>query len=237
LYFFNAIVFQVFFMSKISPSILSADFSRLGQEIKAVEDAGADYIHIDVMDGHFVPNITIGPLIIKAAKKCTKLPLDVHLMISDPDRYIDDFIDAGSDILTVHAEAALHLNSTLSRIKSRGIKAGVSINPSTPLDVLDYVLDISDMVLIMSVNPGFGGQKFIENSIQKIKTLRAILNKNNFPAELNVDGGINTDNIRKIAEAGADVFVSGSGIFGTPDYKQTITRMKELISKSNQILV
>lgn len=224
-------------MSKISPSILSADFTKLGDEIKSVEEAGADYIHIDVMDGHFVPNITIGPLIVKAARKCTMLPLDVHLMISDPDKYIDDFIDAGSDILTVHAEAATHLNRALSHIKSRGIKAGVSVNPSTSLNALEYVLDISDMVLVMSVNPGFGWQKFIENSLIKIRTLRGIIDKNNYRAELNVDGGINTGNIKDIAEAGADVFVSGSGIFGTDDYKATISKMKELINQAKMPLV
>ncbi|MBN2039031.1 MAG: ribulose-phosphate 3-epimerase [Spirochaetes bacterium] len=223
-------------MGKISPSILSADFSRLGEEIKAIEEAGADYIHIDVMDGHFVPNITIGPLIVKAAKKVTKLPLDVHLMISDPDRYLDDFIEAGSDILTVHAETCPHLNRTITYIKEKGVKAGVSLNPSTSLSSLDYILEFVDMVLIMSVNPGFGGQKFIENTIQKIELLRILIDKNNFDIELNVDGGINTDNIEKIAKAGANVFVSGSGIFNTEDYKKTITLMKDLINKANQMM-
>jgi ribulose-phosphate 3-epimerase len=224
-------------MGKISPSILSADFSRLGEEIKAVEQAGADYIHIDVMDGHFVPNITIGPLIVKAVKKITRLPLDVHLMISEPDRYLDDFIDAGSDILTVHAEAAVHLNRTIAHIKEKGIKAGVSLNPSTPLSALDYVLEFADMVLLMSVNPGFGGQKFIPNTLQKIETLRTLIDNNNYDTELNVDGGINIDNIEKIAAAGANVFVSGSGVFGTADYKQTINLMKDLIKRASQMIV
>ncbi|MFH0975902.1 MAG: ribulose-phosphate 3-epimerase [Spirochaetota bacterium] len=223
-------------MGKISPSILSADFSKLGEEVTAVEKAGADYIHIDVMDGHFVPNISIGPLIVKAVRKITALPLDVHLMISDPDKYIDEFIDAGSDILTVHAEAATHLNRTIAHIKERGIKAGVSVNPSTPLSSLDYILEFVDMVLIMSVNPGFGGQKFIANSIQKIETLHATIDKNKLDIEINVDGGINIDNIEKIAKAGANVFVSGSGIYGTSNYKQTISLMKDLISKANQMM-
>lgn len=223
-------------MSKISPSILSADFTRLGEEIKAVEKAGADYIHIDVMDGHFVPNITIGPFIVKAVKKIAKLPLDVHLMIENPDYYLDDFIKAGSDILTVHAEAAPHLNRTINYIKKSGIRAGVSLNPSTPLSVLEYIIEYIDMVLIMSVNPGFGGQSFIENIIPKIEILHNLISKNNYDIELNVDGGINVDNIERIARAGANVFVSGSGIYGTTDYKQTISLMKDLISKANQMM-
>ncbi len=223
-------------MSKISPSILSADFTKLGEEIMAVEKAGADYIHIDVMDGHFVPNITIGPFIVKAVKKIAKLPLDVHLMINNPDNYLDEFIKAGSDILTVHAEAAPHLNRTINHIKKSGIKAGVSLNPSTPLSALDYILEYVDMVLIMSVNPGFGGQTFIENTIQKIEAVHNLITKNNYDIELNVDGGINVNNIEKIAKAGANVFVSGSGIYGTTDYKQTISLMKDLISKANQMM-
>jgi ribulose-phosphate 3-epimerase len=223
-------------MGKISPSILSADFSKLGEEVKAVEKAGADYIHIDIMDGHFVPNISIGPLIVKAVKKIASIPLDVHLMISDPDKYTDEFIEAGSDILTVHVEAATHLNRTITHIKERGIKAGVSLNPSTPLSSLDHILEYVDMVLIMSVNPGFGGQKFIANSIQKIEALRTIIDKNKLDIEINVDGGINIDNIENVAAAGANVFVSGSGIYGTSNYKQTISLMKDLISKANQMM-
>ncbi len=223
-------------MGKISPSILAADFSRLGEEIKAVEKAGADYIHIDVMDGHFVPNISIGPFIVKAVKKITNLPLDVHLMIADPDKYIDEFIDAGSNILTVHVEAATHLHRTVTHIKERGIKAGVSLNPSTPLSSLDYILEYVDMVLVMSVNPGFGGQKFIDSIIPKIETLRAMIDKNKLGTELNVDGGITISNIEEIAGAGANVFVSGSGIYGTPNYKETISLMKDLIRKANQMM-
>lgn len=223
-------------MRKISPSILSADFTRLGEEIKAVESAGADYIHIDVMDGHFVPNISVGPLIVKAAKKVTTLPLDVHLMIADPDRYLDDFISAGSDILTVHAEATVHLHRTINYIKKKGIKAGVSINPATPLSSISQILEYVDMVLIMSVNPGFGGQKFIESSLNKIQALRNIINQYNYNIELNVDGGINIDNIEKIAAAGADVFVSGSGIYGTPDYADTIRIMKEYIRRADKMM-
>jgi ribulose-phosphate 3-epimerase len=223
-------------MGKISPSILSADFSRLGEEIKAVEKAGADYIHIDVMDGHFVPNISVGPFIVKTVRKLTNLPLDVHLMITDPDRYIDDFIDAGSNILTVHVEAATHLHRTVTHIKERGIKAGVSLNPSTPLSSLDQILEYLDMVLIMSVNPGFGGQKFIDSIIPKIESMRAMIDKNKLETELNVDGGININNIEEIAAAGANVFVSGSGIYGTPNYKETISLMKDLIRKANQMM-
>ncbi|MCU0822867.1 MAG: ribulose-phosphate 3-epimerase [Spirochaetes bacterium] len=218
-------------MEKISPSILSADFCRLGEEIKSVEDAGADYIHIDVMDGHFVPNITIGPFVVKAAKKAAGRPLDVHLMISDPDRYIDEFVNAGSDILTVHAEAVIHLHRTISYIKEKGVRAGVSINPSTPISAIELILEYVDMVVIMSVNPGFGGQKFIESVLPKISGLRNIIEKKNYNIELEVDGGITVDNIGKIAAAGANVFVSGSGIFGTKDYKKTIRLMRENIKK------
>lgn len=224
-------------MGQISPSILSADFTRLGEEIKAVEKAGADYIHIDVMDGIFVPNISVGSLIVRAAKKATSLPLDVHLMITDPDRYLDDFISAGSSILTVHAEATVHLHRTISYIKEKGIKAGVSINPATPLSAISHILEYVDMVLIMSVNPGFGGQKFIESSLKKIQALRNIINQYNYNIELNVDGGINLDNIERVAAAGADVFVSGSGIYGTKDYAKTISMMKEYIKKAHKMIV
>ncbi len=221
-------------MEKISPSILSADFGRLAEEIKAVETAGADYIHIDVMDGHFVPNITIGPLIVKAAKKAAKLPLDVHLMISDPDQYIDDFIAAGSDIITVHVEATIHLHRTISYIKEKGARAGVSLNPATSLTNIEQILEYVDLVLIMSVNPGFGGQKFIESSLGKIEDLYNIIKKKNFDIELMVDGGVNVDNIEKIASAGASAFVAGSGVYGTPDYKETIKLMKERIRKGHE---
>ena len=214
-------------MKKIAPSILSADFARLGEEIKAIEAGGADYVHIDVMDGQFVPNITIGPLIVEAARRVTTLPLDVHLMIVDPDRYIPDFAKAGSDIIVVHAEATNHLHRTVQLIKSLGKKAGVSLNPATPLNVLDHVLEDLDLVLLMTVNPGFGGQSFIEACIPKIQTLRATMDRRGIEAELEVDGGVKTDNIARIAHAGADVFVAGSAVFSTPDYAATIAELKK----------
>jgi len=213
-------------MKKIAPSILSADFCRLGEEIKAVEAAGADYIHVDVMDGHFVPNITIGPLIVDAVRKITRLPLDVHLMIENPDRYIPDFAAAGADIIVVHAEASIHLHRSIQLIKSLGKKAGVSLNPATPLNYLEYVLADLDLVLLMTVNPGFGGQSFIEESLPKIKALRAMVDKRGLEAELEVDGGVKVDNIARISHAGADVFVAGSAVFGSSDYVSTIKALK-----------
>ena len=215
-------------MKKIAPSILSADFSRLGDEIRAVEAAGADYIHIDVMDGHFVPNITIGPLIVEAARRVTSLPLDVHLMIEAPDLYIPDFAAAGADIIVIHAETVNHLHRTVQLIKSLGKKAGVSLNPATPLNVLDYVIADLDLVLLMTVNPGFGGQSFIEACLPKIQALRAMLDRRGGEAELEVDGGVKASNIARIAHAGADVFVAGSAVFGSPDYAATIAEMKRL---------
>lgn len=213
-------------MKKIAPSILSADFARLGEEIRAVEAAGADYIHIDVMDGHFVPNITIGPLVVDAVRKITSLPLDVHLMIESPDRYIQDFAAAGADIIVVHAEASIHLHRSLQLIKSLGKKAGVSLNPATPLNYLEHILGDLDLVLLMTVNPGFGGQSFIEESIPKIKALRGMLDRRGSEAELEVDGGVKTDNIARIAHAGADVFVAGSAVFNSSDYAATIKALK-----------
>jgi ribulose-phosphate 3-epimerase len=213
-------------MKKIAPSILSADFSRLGEEIAAIEAAGADYVHIDVMDGQFVPNITIGPLIVEAARRATKLPLDVHLMIVDPDRYIPAFAEAGADIIVVHAEATHHLHRTVQLIKSLGKKAGVSLNPATPLAALDYVLDDLDLVLLMTVNPGFGGQSFIEACIPKIQALRGMMDKRGLETELEVDGGVKVDNIARIAHAGADVFVAGSAVFNSANYAETIAEMK-----------
>jgi len=216
-------------MKKIAPSILSADFTRLYEEIKAVERAGADYIHIDVMDGHFVPNITFGPLIVKALKRITPIPLDVHLMISEPDKFIETFINAGADIVTVHAEASLHLHRTVQKIKSMGKRAGVSLNPATPLDVLDYILDELDLVLLMTVNPGFEAQEFIDSVVPKIKKLRDEIDKRNLRCEIEVDGGINEDTISIASSAGADVFVAGSAIFYSKDYGETIKRMRERI--------
>lgn len=215
-------------MKKIAPSILSADFCRLGEEVRSVAAAGADYIHIDVMDGHFVPNITIGPLVIEAVRKVTNLPLDVHLMITEPDRYIPDFAAAGADIIVVHAEACWHLHRTVQLIKSLGKKAGVSLNPATPLQQLDHVIDELDLVLLMTVNPGFGGQSFIEACIPKIQSLRAMLDRRGLEAELEVDGGVKPDNIARISHAGADVFVAGSAVFGSNDYKATIGDLKRL---------
>ncbi|HYS44334.1 MAG TPA: ribulose-phosphate 3-epimerase [Geobacteraceae bacterium] len=213
-------------MKKIAPSILSADFARLGDEVRAVAAGGADYIHIDVMDGHFVPNITIGPLVVAAVKKVTQLPLDVHLMIANPDLYIADFARAGADIIVVHAEATHHLHRTVQLIKSLGKRAGVSLNPATPLNCLDYVLEDLDLVLLMTVNPGFGGQSFIEACLPKIHALRGMLDKRGLDTELEVDGGVKTDNIDRISHAGANVFVAGSAVFGSSDYATTIAELK-----------
>ena len=208
---------------KVAPSILSADFSRLGEEIRAVEAAGADIIHIDVMDGHFVPNITIGPLIVQAARKVTKLPLDVHLMIENPELYIADFAKAGADYLTVHAEAAYHLHRLVQSIREhKGVKAAVSLNPATPLEALDYVLGDLDMVLIMSVNPGFGGQAFIPSQLDKIRALRKRIDDRRLDLEIEVDGGVKTDNAAEVAAAGADILVAGSAVFGAKDYAAAI---------------
>jgi len=215
-------------MKKIAPSILSADFSRLGDEIRAVEAAGADYIHIDVMDGRFVPNITIGPLIVAAARKVTELPLDVHLMIVEPERYLADFAAAGADIIVVHAEATNHLHRLIQQIKGLGRKAGVSLNPATPLNCLEHILEDLDMAMLMTVNPGFGGQSFIESCIPKIQALREMLDLRGCTAEIEIDGGVNTSNIARIAHAGADVLVAGSAVFGSSDYRATISRLKQL---------
>ncbi len=217
-------------MGKIAPSILSADFTRLGEEIKDVEKAGADYIHIDVMDGHFVPNITIGPMIVKAARRVTDLPLDVHLMISDPDYFIEDFAEAGASIITVHAEALNHLHRTIHLIRDKGVRPGVVLNPATPLGVLEYVLDQLDTVLLMTVNPGFEAQKFIPEVIPKIRRLRKMVNDLNLDLEIEVDGGIDPENIGLVSSAGADVFVAGSAIYYSKDYKETIRLMRERMS-------
>jgi ribulose-phosphate 3-epimerase len=213
-------------MVKIAPSILSADFARLGDEIRAIEAAGADYVHIDVMDGHFVPNITIGPLLVDAVRKVTSLPLDVHLMIENPDRYIPEFAKAGADIITVHQEAVAHLHRTVQLIRGCGKKAGVSINPATPVSTLEVILDDLDLVLVMSVNPGFGGQSFIPACLAKIEALRGAIERRGLAVELEVDGGVKTDNIRQIVAAGADVLVAGSAVFGTSDYRLTIDTLK-----------
>ncbi|WP_446010231.1 ribulose-phosphate 3-epimerase [Candidatus Electrothrix sp.] len=210
----------------IAPSILSADFSKLGDEIRAVEKAGAEVIHIDVMDGHFVPNITIGPLVVDAARQVTDLTLDVHLMITDPDRYIKDFADAGADWITVHVEACTHLHRTLNFIRSLGKKAGAVLNPATSLSTLDYVLEELDLVMLMSVNPGFGGQGFIESTLKKCRTLRAMLDKVNPDAGIEIDGGISPKTIGAMAEAGANIFVAGSAVYSQDDYAAVIQDMK-----------
>jgi ribulose-phosphate 3-epimerase len=218
----------------IAPSILSADFARLGEEVRAVDLAGADYIHVDVMDGHFVPNLTIGPMVVEALRKVTGRPLDVHLMIEHPDRYIDAFADAGADIITVHVEACPHLHRTVQSIRAAGKKAGVVINPATPLHGLEYVLDQLSMVLIMSVNPGFGGQSFIPQVLPKITRLRELIDERALDVDIEIDGGIKVDNAGLVASAGANVLVSGSGIFGTDDYAGTIRAMRESASAGQE---
>jgi len=219
-------------MGKIAPSILSADFTRLGEEVKAVERAGADYIHIDVMDGHFVPNITIGPMIVKAVRRATKLPLDVHLMISSPDLFVQNFVDAGADIITVHAEAVHHLHRSIQHIRKAGAKPSVSLNPSTPPEVLEYVLADVNMVLLMTVNPGFESQEFIPGVVPKIRRMREMIDQRKLEVEIEVDGGINAETIHQVSAAGAEVFVAGSAIFYSKDYAETIRLMRERIVKA-----
>ncbi len=214
-------------MGIIAPSILSADFTRLGEELKAIERAGADWIHIDVMDGHFVPNITYGPIMVEACKRASNLMLDVHLMIEKPDLIIPDFAKAGADYISVHAEACTHLHRSLQLIKSLGVKSGVALNPATPLSSIEYVMDQLDFILIMSVNPGFGGQKFIGSSIDKIRLLSNQLKERNLKTLIQVDGGINKDTIKAVSEAGASSFVAGSAIFHTDDYQKTISLLRE----------
>lgn len=218
-------------MKRIAPSILSADFTKLGEEIKAVEDAGADWIHVDVMDGHFVPNITMGPVIVEAARQATSLPLDVHLMIENPDRFISDFISAGADLISVHAETCTHLNRIVQLIKESGARAGVVLNPATPIQAIQWVLENIDFVLIMSVNPGFGGQQFISNSLEKIRELKKFIQSSELSVLIQVDGGVNKGTIKDISLAGADVFVAGSAVFGSDDYKETIRTFRSLIDK------
>lgn len=219
-------------MTLIAPSILSADGGRLSEEITAAEKAGADWIHVDVMDGHFVPNITMGPAIISALRNTTGLPFDVHLMIQNPDAYIESFASAGADYITVHVEAASHLHRTVELIKKAGKKAGVSLNPATPLSSIEEILPDIDLLLIMSVNPGFGGQKFIQNSLSKIKRASEMIAALPQKPLLEVDGGVNLQNISTIAQAGADVLVAGAAVFGTADYTQTITALKAAAEKA-----
>ena len=213
--------------AEIAPSILSADFLRLGEEIKAAEDAGAGYIHIDVMDGIFVPNITIGPFIVEAARKATTLPLDVHLMIDRPERFVRDFVSAGADYLVVHAEASVHLHRTLESIREEGAKTGVSINPSTSLEAVRHVLANADLLLIMSVNPGFGGQSFIPESLGKIRQASQMIKERGLSTVIEVDGGIKPGNARQVVEAGAGILVMGSAFYGSDDYAAVIKATKE----------
>ncbi|MCX6339399.1 MAG: ribulose-phosphate 3-epimerase [Candidatus Aureabacteria bacterium] len=212
---------------KIAPSLLAADFGRLGDEAQAAESSGADMLHLDVMDGHFVPNITIGPGTVAAIRKRVRIPLDVHLMISEPDKYIDAFVEAGADILTVHAEVLPRLHHTLQVIRSRGIKAGVSINPATPLRDIEAVLDEADLVLLMTVNPGFGGQKFIRSVLPKIADLRKIADTRGYAFDIEVDGGITLHSAREAAEAGATIIVAGTAIFGASDIAHAIKVLRE----------
>ena len=213
----------------IAPSILSADFARLGDEISEVARAGADCIHIDVMDGHFVPNITIGPLVVDAVRKITDLPLDVHLMIENADQYLEDFADAGADWITVHVEACRHLHRTIQRIKELGKKAGAVLNPATPLDTLDYVLEDVDLVMLMTVNPGFGGQSFITSGIEKVRQLKEMIDRKGLSVGIEIDGGVSPETIGPIAKAGANIFVAGSAIFGKDNYAAEIKKMKGIL--------
>jgi len=218
-------------MKYIAPSILSADFSKLGDEIKSVEEAGADWIHVDVMDGHFVPNITIGPLVVEATRRVTSLPIDVHLMIENPDRYIKDFTKAGADLISVQVEACVHLNRTVQMIKESGLRAGAVLNPSTPLSSIEWILEDVDFIMIMSVNPGFGGQDFIPNSLDKVGALRRMIRDRGLATLIEIDGGVNEKTIKNLSDAGVDVFVAGSAIFKSPDYKKTIDKFRELIGR------
>jgi ribulose-phosphate 3-epimerase len=217
-------------MKKIAPSILSADFSRLGEEVRAVEEAGADVIHVDVMDGHFVPNITIGPLVVEGLRKLTPLPLDVHLMIEKPDRYVEAFAQAGSTWITFHVEVCSRLRQMIKRVRQLNVRPGVVLNPSTSLKILYPILEEIDLVLLMSVHPGFAGQSFIPSTLGKIERLRKIIDKNRYALEIEVDGGIKVENIGEVSKAGADIFVSGSGIFKTKDYGETIRKLREEIA-------
>jgi ribulose-phosphate 3-epimerase len=216
-------------VKKIAPSILSADFSRLGEEVKAVEEAGADLIHVDVMDGHFVRNITIGPIVVTGLRKLTSLPLDVHLMIEKPERYIEAFAQAGSNWITIHTEVCQRLGPIVKKIRKFNVRPGVVLNPSTPLKTIYPILEEIDLVLLMSVNPGFAGQAFIPSTLKKIERLKRMIDQNRYTMEIEVDGGIKAENIGEVSRAGGDIFVLGTGIFKTKDYRETIKRLRQEI--------
>jgi ribulose-phosphate 3-epimerase len=213
-------------MVKIAPSILSADFSKLAEEIKDVENGGADYIHVDVMDGHFVPNITIGPLIVEAIRPVTKLPLDVHLMIEQPERFIEAFAKAGADYISIHVEACVHLHRTIQLIKSYGVKAGVVLNPATPVSTIQHIIKEVDLVLLMTVNPGFGGQKFIDSVLPKISEVKDLAKQNGVNIEIEVDGGVNQETAKLCVDHGASILVAGSAVYNAPDRKQAIDQIR-----------
>jgi len=217
---------------KIAPSILSADFSRLKDEIQAIEAAGADWLHVDVMDGHFVPNITIGPVVVEWVRKVTKIPVDAHLMITDPDKYAPEFIKAGADWVSIHPETCANPKATLRKIRDLGARASIAVNPDVPLDRVEHCLADSDMILMMTVFPGFGGQTFISDVLPKIEEARKLIDQRKLPVLIEVDGGIKTDNIERVVRAGAEVIVSGSGIFKTPNYGETIRRMRRAVGQS-----
>jgi len=216
-------------MAILAPSILSADLSNLSQQIRLVEMSGAGWIHCDIMDGHFVPNISFGPILVKAAKKCTKLPLDVHLMIKNPDNYLEDFVKAGANFITVHQEEVVHLNRTINKIKELGAKAGVAINPATPVSTLKDIVEFADLILVMSVNPGFGGQSFIKSSLRKIKETVQLRKEMNADFIIEVDGGIDNKNIKSIKEAGCEAFVVGSSIFGADNVSAAAMELANII--------
>ncbi|MED3906530.1 ribulose-phosphate 3-epimerase [Geobacillus thermodenitrificans] len=218
-------------MIRIAPSILSADFARLAEEIRSVEEGGADWIHVDVMDGHFVPNLTLGPPIVAAIRPVTKLPLDVHLMITDPDRYIPAFVEAGADLISVHVEACVHLHRTIHFIKEQGVKAGVVLNPHTPVDMIRHVIADVDLVLLMSVNPGFGGQAFIPAVVPKIREVARLANEQNKKIDIEVDGGVNAKTAPLCVEAGANVLVAGSAIYNNPDRAAAIRTLREVCTR------
>ncbi len=213
-------------MIKIAPSILSADFARLLEDVKKVENAGCEYLHIDVMDGHFVPNITLGPNVVKSLRKDVKMVFDAHLMIENPDNYIKDFVDAGCDIIVVHEEACTHLHRTIQNIKAHNVKAGVALNPATPIENIKYVLKDLDMVLIMTVNPGFGGQSFIDSMVDKIKEVKSLIDEQGLNVDIQVDGGIKPSNVDKVVKAGANVIVAGSAIFNSDDIEATVKEFR-----------